>query len=151
MTIRVFNEGWRHQYHRMKRSRDRFNAPHQIADEYDDDFYHAVQDTWHLKDWIANDAALGPLGSRIAQEASTIPLLDIIADLANCTKHLVLSKTIRAGAELKNTSSTVSLHDGAMDRIITIGLEDGSEYTGVVLLDDAHEVWENLLAGHGLL
>jgi activator of 2-hydroxyglutaryl-CoA dehydratase len=78
-------------------------------------------------------------------------LLDIIADLANCTKHLVLTKTIRAGAELKSTNSTVSLHDGAMDRTITIGLEDGSEYTGAVLLDDAHEVWENLLAGHGLL
>jgi hypothetical protein len=135
----------------MRRSRDRFNAPHEIADEYDDDFYHAIQDTWHLKDWIANDAALGPLGARIAQEASTIPLLDIIADLANCTKHLLLTKTIRTGAELKGTSSTVSLHDGAMDRTITIGLEDGSEYTGVALLDEAHEAWENLLAGHGLL
>jgi hypothetical protein len=151
MTIRVFNEGWRHQYHRMKRSRDRFNAHHQIADEYDDDFYHAVQDTWHLKDWIANDAALGPLGSRIAQEATTIPLLDIIADLANCTKHLVLTKTIRANAELKSSSSTVSLDDGAMDRTITIGLEDGSEYTDVVLLHEAHEAWEILLNGHGLL
>jgi hypothetical protein len=151
MTVRVFNEGWRHQYERMKRSRDRFNAPHQIADEHDDDFYHAIQDTWHLKEWIANDAALGLLGPRIAQEAATIPLLDIIADLANCTKHLVLTKTIRAGTELKSTSSAVSLHDGPMDRTITIGLEDGSEYTGVALLDDALEAWENLLIGHGLL
>ena len=151
MTIHAFNEGWRDQYARMKRSRDRFHAPHQIADEYDDDFHHAVQDTWHLKDWIANDAALGPLGSTIAREAATIPLLDIIADLANCTKHLVLTKTIRAGAEMKSPSSTVSFHDGAMDRTITIGLEDGSEYTGVVLLDEAHEAWENLLTGHGLL
>ena len=151
MTIRVFHEGWREQYARMKRSAARFHAPHQIADEYDDDFYHAIQDTWHLKDWIANDAALGPLGSTIAQEAATIPLLDIIADLANCTKHLVLTKTIRAGANLEGTSSTVSLHDGAMDRSITIGLEDGSEYTGAVLLDEAHEAWENILTGHGLL
>ena len=86
MTIRVFNEGWRHQYHRMKRSRDRFNAPHQIAEEYDDDFYHAIQDTWHLRDWIANDATLGPLGARIAQEATTIPLLDI----------LPISRTVRS-------------------------------------------------------
>jgi len=78
-------------------------------------------------------------------------LLDIIADLANCTKHLVLTKTIRAGADLESMSSTVSLHDGAMERTITIGLEDGSEYTGVALLDDAHEAWENLLTGHGLL
>jgi hypothetical protein len=151
MTIRVFDEGWRHQYHRMKRSRERFNAPHQIADEYDDDFYHAVQDTWHLKDWIANDATLGPLGQRIAHEASTIPMLDIIADLANCTKHLILTMTIRTDAELKSTTSTVSLHDGAMDRTITIGLEDGSEYTGVGLLDEAQEAWESLLTGHGLL
>jgi hypothetical protein len=151
MTIRVFHEGWRHQYHRMKRSHDRFNAPHQIADEYDDDFYHAVQDTWHLKDWIANDAALGPLGSKIAQEAATIPLLDIIADLANCTKHLVLTKTIRSGAELQSTSSTVSLHDGAMDRTITVSMKDESEYTDGALLMDAHDAWESLLTRHGLL
>ena len=151
MTIRVFHEGWRHQYNRMKRSRERFNAPHQMADEYDDDFYHAIQDTWHLKDWIANDTALGPLGARIAQEASTIPLLDIIADLANCTKHLIVTKMIHAGTDLESTSSTVSLHDGVMDRTITISLEDGSEYTGVLLLNDAHEAWENLLTGHGLL
>src|SRR5437867_5283927 len=93
MTIRVFNEGWRDQYARMKRSGYRFNAPHQITAEYDDDFYHAVQDTWHLKDWIAEDATLGPLGLSIAKEAETIPVLDIIADLANCTKHFVLTKT----------------------------------------------------------
>ena len=135
----------------MKRSCDRFNAPHQIADEYDDDFYHAIQDIWHLKDWMANDAALGPLGARIAQEATTIPLLDIIADLANCTKHLIVTKAIHAGADLESTSSTFSLHDGVMERTITISLEDGSEYTGVVLLNDAHEAWENLLTGHGLL
>ena len=35
MTIRITSEGWRHQYRRMKRSRDWFNAPHQIVDEYD--------------------------------------------------------------------------------------------------------------------
>jgi hypothetical protein len=151
MTIRVFYEGWRDQYDRMKRSRDRFHAPHQIAAEYDDDFYHAVQDTWHLKDWIANDVTLGPLGLTIAHEASTIPLLDIIADLANCTKHLVLTKKPHAYAEFKSASSTVSLHDGAMDRTITVSLKDGSEYTDAALLDEAHDAWENLLTRHGLL
>lgn len=151
MTIRVFSEGWRHQYERMKRSGDRFNTPHQIAAEYDDDFYHAVQDTWHLKDWIAEDITLGPLGLSIAKEAETIPVLDIIADLANCTKHLVLTKKPHAYAEFKSASSTVSLHDGAMDRRITVSLKDGSEYTDVELLLDAHDAWENLLTRHGLL
>src|SRR5437764_15394195 len=110
MIIRVFDEGWRHQYHRMKRSRDRFNASHQIADEYDDDFYHAIQDTWHLKDWIANDAALGSLVSRIAQEASTIPLLDIIAELANCQKHHVCTEMIPEHDELKNMCAPLTSH-----------------------------------------
>jgi activator of 2-hydroxyglutaryl-CoA dehydratase len=50
-----------------------------------------------------------------------------------------------------SSSSKISFHDGAMDRTITMGLEDGSEYTDVVLLDDAHEAWEILLTGHGLL
>jgi activator of 2-hydroxyglutaryl-CoA dehydratase len=76
---------------------------------------------------------------------------DIIDDLAKCTKYLVLTKRIRAGTDLERMSSTVSLHDGVMERTIMIGLDDGSEYTGVVLLDDAHEAWENLLTGHGLL
>ena len=151
MTIRVFNEGWRDQYARMKRSGDRFTAPHQIAAEYDDDFYHAVQDTWHLKDWIAEDATLGPLGLSIAHEAETIPVLDIIADLTNCTKHFVFTKTIRAYEELEGRSATVGLHDGAMDRTITVSLKDGSEYTDIALLLDAHDAWENLLTRHGLL
>lgn len=151
MTFRVFHEGWREQYARMKRSGARFHAPHQFAAEYDDDFYHAVQDTWHLKDWIAEDTTLGPLGPSIAKEAGTIPVLDIIADLANCTKHLVLTKKIRAHAELKSTSSTVSLHDGTMDRTITVSMHDGSEYTDVELLFDAHDAWESLLTRHGLL
>lgn len=151
MATRVFNEGWRDQYNRMKRSGYRFNAPHQTAADYDDDFYHAVQDTWHLKDWIAADATLGPLGPSIANEAGTIPVFDIIADLANCTKHLILTRTIRSGGELKSASSTVSLHDEAMDRTIVVGMQDGSEYIDVVLLLDAHDAWENLLAKHGLL
>lgn len=151
MTIRVFNKGWRDQYARMKRSLDRFHAPHQIAAEYDDDFYHAVQDAWHLKDWIAEDATLGPLGLSIAKEAETMPVLDILADLANCTTHLVLTKKIRANAEWTNTSSTVSLHDGAMDRTITVSLKDGSEYTDVELLLDAHDAWDSLLIRHGML
>src|SRR5438105_11965681 len=132
MSIRGLNEGWRDQYARMKRSGARFNAPHQIAAEYDDDFYHAVQDTWHLKDWIAEDATLSPRGFSIAKEAETIPVFDILADLVNCTKHLVLTKTIRATA----------------DRTITVSLKDGSEYTDVELLLDAHDAWENLLARH---
>ena len=65
MTIRIISEGWRRQYHRRKRSRDRFNAPHQIADEYDvaslslqEVSVRSSSGEWHFKDWIANDASL---------------------------------------------------------------------------------------------
>jgi hypothetical protein len=50
----------------MKRSRTRLASPYQSSIAYDDDFYHAVQDAWHLKDWILEDATLGLLGLAIA-------------------------------------------------------------------------------------
>jgi hypothetical protein len=115
MTIRVLLEGWRDQYERMRRSRARLNGRYESSLAYDDDFYHAIQDAWHLKDWIGEDAALDQgLRARIGSEVEKNTALRIIADLANCTKHLVLRKTIREGAALKGTSSTVNLGDGTL-------------------------------------
>ena len=90
MSIRVFDEGWRNQYDRMHRSRVRLDAAHRSSDEYDDAFYHAVQDAWHLKDWIREDTGLpAQLRDDISQQVDENESLGIIADLANCTKHLI--------------------------------------------------------------
>lgn len=93
MTLRVFEEGWRNQYERMRRSRAQLENMHRTSDEFDDAFYHAVQDAWHLKDWIKEDDKLGEqLRSEIINKVESAESLGIVADLANCTKHLVLTK-----------------------------------------------------------
>jgi hypothetical protein len=155
VTIRVFNEGYRDQYDRMKRSRARLDGPYQRSVDYEDDFYHAVQDAWHLKDWVKNDAAVvdEAYRKRIAEEAEKILELRIIQDLANCTKHLVLRVTVDGEPEhaaLNRTDSEVNLGSKRMHRTIWVRLKGGSERKGADLLDDAHRAWEHL-TGHGLL
>jgi hypothetical protein len=151
MTIRVLVEGWRNQYDRMQRSRDRLTREYQSSLEYDDDFYHVVQDAWHLKDWIAYDDALGSLRAVISKEVEQVKDLRIIADLASCTKHLVLSKNVREGAEMQSTSSSIDMQDNCMTREIIVKLNDGSEHSGIALVDAALQAWANVLARHGLL
>jgi hypothetical protein len=108
MTIRVLAEGWRNRYDRMHRSRARLGRRYERSVDYDDDLYHAVQDAWHLKDWIKSDAAIDQaLRDRIVADVENERALRIIADLANCTKHLVLSKKTREGAALSGAGSTV--------------------------------------------
>jgi hypothetical protein len=152
MTIRVLEEGWRNQYERIQRSRKKLDGPYRSSIPYDDDFYHAVQDAWHLRDWIDEDTALEPrLRRAIFREAGQIRAIRIIADIANCTKHLVLRATIREHAAMTSTNSTVSSGDKRMTREIVVSLRDGSTHSGVALLDAAHDAWKKLLTKHDLL
>jgi hypothetical protein len=49
------------------------------------------QVAWHLKDWIKNDQSVDEsCRNLVADEVHKCDPLLIIADLANCTKHLVL-------------------------------------------------------------
>ena len=155
MTIRVLAEGWRNQYDRMHRSRTRLRGAYRSSIDYDDDFYHAVQDAWHLKDWIKGDAAIDPvLRNRIVGEVEAEWAHRIIADLANCTKHLVLDrkKWIREGAHLAATSSVVNLGDGTLiNRDFRVTLDDRTTHSGLELLDEALQAWDAQLKRHRLL
>jgi hypothetical protein len=110
MSNAVWNQGWRHQYERMLRSIVKIAGPFRSADEYDDAFYHAAQDAWHLKDWIKNDNAL-PKDERTAIVAAVHddPDLLVVRDIANGTKHLGHSS--EPAAELH--SSSVVVHSAA--------------------------------------
>ena len=76
MTIRVLVEGARNQYDRMHRSRARLRDRYESSVAYDDDFYHALQDAWHLKDWIKNDfpTPLCPTNTRLSRRRIKAPL-----------------------------------------------------------------------------
>ena len=67
---------------------------------YEDDLYHFFQDAWHLKDWIKNDPAAKVKAPNIEKDLEADGAFMITADLANGTKHRVLTieKFIRKGA-----------------------------------------------------
>jgi len=152
VSIRVFEQGWQDQYERMRRSTSRTSEAFINSDDYDDAFYHAVQDAWHLKDWINGDDKLPlPLRSKIVTDADSDRTLGIVADVANCTKHLVLTRNIHQGAALHSASSEVNLGNRSMKREIVVRLKDGSTHSGADLLKQALSVWDTLLRTHGLL
>lgn len=148
---RVLLERWKHQYERMLRARNRLDASFRTSDDYDDAFYHAAQDAWHLKDWIKNDTSLRKTRrKKIAEKVHLLREIRIVADLANCTKHLVLSD-IKEGAQLAGTHSTVEIGKPEFQRQISIRLKDGTQRLATEILDDAIRAWGTLLKRHRML
>ena len=91
--------GWREQYARMRRSRDRLTAAAtgQLAvdsDQARDLLVHVYQDAYHLKDWLKNDPTV-PSSAVNAIEAhiKADPSLALCADIANGAKHFKLTST----------------------------------------------------------
>jgi hypothetical protein len=150
MRIRVPAVGWREQYDRLRRARAKLDTEHLSSLTYDDDFYHAAQDVWHLKDWIKNDEAQPEaVRSRISDAVHESKALLIIADIANGTKHLEIT-TPKAGAGISGTDSTIG-GGTPMIRTIRVRMNDGTERTGVELLDEAINAWDLILETEGLL
>jgi hypothetical protein len=151
---RVLLEHWMDQYHRMQRSRDRLRNVSNVFPDYDDAFFHAVQDAWHLKDWIKNDQALDQnRRDLVIGQVHTCDSIMIIADLANCTKHLELNAV--AGAEFQSRNAEAKLSTDASQweskRWFTIRLTSGAACEGTELLDEAIAAWNDLLKRHQLL
>jgi hypothetical protein len=90
--------GWREQYDRLLRSRDRLSAvatgrKHASSDEARDVLIHFFQDGWHLKDWLANDPAASVDRPAVEAYVNKTPALMLCADIANGTE------TLRAGPQ----------------------------------------------------
>ena len=104
------------------------------------------QPRW-LRDRIANEVEGN---KKLGIKGDTA--LGIIADLANCTKHLVLTGPIFEDAALSGTTATVNTADRTMtSREVNVRLKDGTTHSGLDFLHDAHRPWDDLLRRHGLL
>jgi hypothetical protein len=90
--------GWREQYARMRRSRDRLAAAAtgQVAvdsDQARDLLVHFYQHAYH-KDWLKNDPTVASsAGGAIEAHIKAEPFLALCADIANGAKHLKLTST----------------------------------------------------------
>jgi hypothetical protein len=68
--------------------------------EYEDAVIAFFQHAWHLKDWIRNDPSISvPLNGSVLSRFESDIALGVCADIANGTKHFLLTRR-RLGAAL---------------------------------------------------
>ena len=112
-------------------------------------------DCWHLKDWIKIDAKLAlDATAREAVEKNVrgYRVLQLVGDLANGGKHLVLNPQFASGLEPDITKKDVAFDFGSgkvtIDHYITTN--DGETITARDLVTQACAAWSQLLKDMGL-
>ena len=107
---------WVQQRDRVKRRYQRFSEinagiEHTLpSDFYEDDVRSFFTDCDHLKDWLKNYPASGVFETDVEMFVHSSQNLRICGDLANGSKHAVLTKPkVGAGAKVKNRHFEVGL------------------------------------------
>ncbi len=106
----------------------------------------------HLKDWLGNDPSSGVTKATGDSLINASPVLQLCADLANGSKHLVLTSS-RTG----DPSTTIARND--VDVLVGTGTSvhrfyvasAGKEYDVLQLAEDAVTEWTRFLSGRGLV
>jgi hypothetical protein len=132
-------------------SRIQKNESDQI--EHQDFLYAFFQNCWHLKDWIKNDDALPPkIRCGIEDDIKRYGSLLTCADLANRSKHLVLTKPPRKDATMRG-EIRVAVGDNVFTEesssivsweYVVIG-NDGKTISALDVARDALNEWKALL------
>src|SRR5438445_4151431 len=149
---------WKSQFDRLARSLQKVKRADGDTTAQLDDLLSFFQNCWHLKDWIKNDDTL-PKATReaIVRDVETTDRLLFCADLANGSKHLVLTNE-RKGARLWHAkASTSDPKTGEVFSEVDVGFTIASNhgtprpYGMVEFARAAVKDWEGLLKEHGLL
>jgi len=156
---------YKEQFDRMKRFLSRIDHPqyfHGEQTDYEDNLWCFFQNAWHLKDHIVNDDSI--ISSEIGKIAEEYSSLRICADLANRTKHSILTKKIRVDAKhiktdvriiipsslndtISNSSKDIQIMkaEGSLYKYI---IEDntGNEYDAIDLANKIVADWEEIIS-----
>jgi hypothetical protein len=139
---------WRSQYDRMERGYIRLNEPYQSSTNYEDDIQQYFQDCWHLKDWIKNDVILNQsVRNNIETEVDNHESLRIVADLANGSKHLNITRNIREGAHVTGGHLTIGLGQNKpidIDYVVTLN-KSGKVLSAKSVVKEAFDSWQIVL------
>jgi hypothetical protein len=152
----MLGRGWQSQWERVQRRLDDVRAVYtgrpggtDAAIDTVQSFFEAVH---HLKDWLRNDPSSGiskAAGDELINESL---VLRLCADLANGSKHLMLT-TSRSG----DLSTTIARND------VTVFVGTGTsahrfyvasarrEYDVLQLAEDATAEWHKFLSSQGLI
>lgn len=155
------------QFKRVKRYLDRIdpaNKYHGDQLEFEDNLWSFFQNAWHLKDHIKNDHSINHV--QIESIVDSYHSLKICADVANRTKHRLLTKKNRVDANHISTHVKIIIPVSLEETLIskqkpypTLKAE-GSLYNYVIqdssglkyeAIDLAHQIvrdWEEIIERH---
>lgn len=109
------------------------------------------ENCWHIKDHAKSD--LSPAdGQRLENDVAAIPDLCIVADLANRSKHVVLTRKDRTGASfaVKEIHAFDGADAGPAEADYQVSLSDGTAHRALDVADRALVHWEHVLRAYGL-
>jgi len=143
-------DDWRSAWRRVNRSYTALSGQYPNSEEYDDALYHFFQDAWHLKDWLQQDPGEAARVTGLQDELKKYPSLMIAADLANGTKHRLLSH-IRSGARIVEKHHIIRVgHPEPVKQIRYLELRDGSKKDAADAAAEALADWRRIFAALGL-
>jgi hypothetical protein len=138
------------QFERVQRFQNRIHNQDRDSTEYDDDLLSFFMHCHHLKDWAEKDPS-----TNITKEVKALIKnnmeLQICADLANRSKHLVRDKPPWQNAKIISRSVTMDLNIGASTSEHIIMLKDGSKYSALDVADKAVDIWRQFLQSKNLM
>jgi hypothetical protein len=141
MTYSLNGNRFSDQLERVKRYLVRVRNHNRPHAEYEDDLWSFFVHAWALKDWVRNDKELNTEArARVAAAAENEFTLQICADLANRTKHVVLDKHSRHDARPVRRDVAVGT-DGRPSLVCThhIALRNGETVIAQELAGSPHE------------
>ena len=111
-------------------------------------FFEAVH---HLKDWLGNDASSGiTKGDGDALIGGSL-MLQLCADLANGSKHLVLTKARTGDKSTGITRNDVNILPGTGTAAHRFYVQSGGAEYDVLQIAESVDEWEKFLTSKGLL
>jgi hypothetical protein len=152
----MLGQGWQMQWARVQRRLDDVRAVYagreggtDAAVDTVQSFFEAVH---HLKDWLGNDPSSGMTKADGDSLINGSQILQLCADLANGSKHLVLttSRTGDASTTIARNDVTVRLGTGGSAHRFYVQ-SAGVEYDVLQIAVDAVDEWRKYLAARGLI
>lgn len=152
----MLGHGWKMQWDRVLRRLDDVRAVYAGREGGTDSAIDTVQSFFeavhHLKDWLGNDASSGVKKADGDSLINGSRNLQLSADLANGSKHLVLT-----GSRTGDRSTTIGRND--VNVLLGMGTSShrfyvqsaGAEYDVLQIAEAAVNDWRNFLVARGLL
>jgi len=155
-ACRVLSQGWADQWVRVQRRLDCVRAIYSGraggSEAAIDDVQAFFESVHHLKDWLGNDAMSGITkadGDALINSSAT---LQVCADLANGTKHLVLTSTRTGDLGTSIARNDVTVFAGTGTAAHKFYVASGSTELDVLdLAERAVSEWAAFLHSRGLM